>query len=472
MPHTEKNNSLQVLHLTRLLTLGSYVMLIMMLVAVRVEAGLHAGDVNGSDPMDVSAAERRLNVRTRCALSKHPESFGLLVYLWAMACGRAAWLDRDPQTTPQMRVDWAFNNLVFIRWWLDWIEVSGKPADTHFISMETHAANDISDQMLVHLVLLWGSYFPDRPFAPWLVGSDQNEHFNNELRSMRINQPDWTSADVLRLTARFIHMHVLQTQPGVHLPKVFSKKGFNRSAYTPSATGEHEHTGAFPTVTNIRERYWAAVERIRPLFVALGAAKDLQAAGRWHAPSLEEWASIEKACDMQEAARAEFERQARSADGATEEEQQEGEGEGDDDFDEAEELVEDGAEEETEFFPERIIKDRLKPGKRAEFREYLVKWRGWSDAEEDLSWEAHGELAVSNPQLVWKFVQGVRRSGKSLKIDKPNDEELEAAVSADASGGGEATSGEAAPAPAQPTQPEIDDSVDHAALIRMLTARI
>ena len=233
--HTVKNNSLQMLHLSRLLTLGNYVMLIMMLVAVRVEAGLHAGDVNGSDPMDVSAAERRLNVRTRCALAKHPESFGLLVYLWAMACGRAAWLDRDPQTTPLMLVGWAFNNLVFIRWWLDWIEVSGKPADTHFISMETHAANDISDQMLIHLVLLWGRYFSDRPFAPWLVGSDQNEHLNNELRSMRINQPDWTSADVLRLMARFIHMLVLLTQLGVHLPKVFSNKGFNRSAYTPSA---------------------------------------------------------------------------------------------------------------------------------------------------------------------------------------------------------------------------------------------
>ena len=24
------------------------------------------------------------------------------------------------------------------------------------------------------------------PFAPWLVGSDQNEHFNNELRSFRL----------------------------------------------------------------------------------------------------------------------------------------------------------------------------------------------------------------------------------------------------------------------------------------------
>ncbi|KOO30832.1 hypothetical protein Ctob_013295 [Chrysochromulina tobinii] len=418
-PHTVKNSSLQPLHLARLLTLGYYVMLTMMLVDVRVPAGLHASDVNGSDPMDVSAAERRLNVRTRRELAKHPESFGLLVYLWAMACGRAAWLDRDPHTTPRMRVRWAFNNLIFLRWWLDWIEVSGKPSGVHFISMETHAANVISAQMMVMLVLLWGRSFPDRPFAPWLVGSDQNEHFNSELRSFRINQPDWTFADVLRLAARFVHMLVLLTRPDVCLPKVFSKKGFNRSAYTPSADGEHVHP--FPALAEIREEYWAAVAFIGQLFVALGAAQELCEAGRWHAPSLEEWVSIEKACDSQE----------------------------------------------------KILKDKLVPGKRAESREYLVKWRGWSDAEEDLTWEAHIELAVSNPQLVWKYVQGVRLTGKSLKIDKPNDAQLEAAALADAGEEAEPAGGEPADAPARasPSQPEIE-AVDRAALIETLTACI
>jgi hypothetical protein len=65
-PHTVKNSSLQPLHLARLLTLGDYVMLTMMLVDVRVPAGLHASDVNGSDPMDVSAAEQK-----RCACCPH-----------------------------------------------------------------------------------------------------------------------------------------------------------------------------------------------------------------------------------------------------------------------------------------------------------------------------------------------------------------------------------------------------------------
>ena len=167
--HNQKNGSLQPLHLARLLTLGYYVALTMMLVRVRVAAGLLAGDVNGSDPMDVGAAQRRMNVATRRELAKHPESFGLLVYLWAIACGCAAFFDREPTTTPRMRVGWAFNCLVFFRWWLDWIEVTGKAAATYFISMEMHATYVIMCQMLVMLVLLWGRWFPTLPFAPWLA---------------------------------------------------------------------------------------------------------------------------------------------------------------------------------------------------------------------------------------------------------------------------------------------------------------
>eukprot|EP00966_Prymnesium_polylepis_P290459 6709546-Prymnesium_polylepis.1 len=140
----------------------------MMFVMVRLPAGLHAGDCNGSDPMDVSAADRRINVATRRELAKHPECLLLLAYLWAIACGCAAHLDRDPKTTPRMRVGWAFNCLVFLRWWLDWIEVTGKAAAVSFISMETHAGYVIMCQELVMLVLLWGHKFATLPFAPWL----------------------------------------------------------------------------------------------------------------------------------------------------------------------------------------------------------------------------------------------------------------------------------------------------------------
>eukprot|EP00966_Prymnesium_polylepis_P189340 4386616-Prymnesium_polylepis.1 len=67
-----------------------------------------------------------------------------------------------------MRVGWAFNCLVFLRWWLDWIEVTGRAATASFISMETHTTYGIMCQMLVILVLLWGSTFATLPFAPWL----------------------------------------------------------------------------------------------------------------------------------------------------------------------------------------------------------------------------------------------------------------------------------------------------------------
>ena len=136
-------------------------MLSMQLVDVRVPAGLLASDVNGSDPMDVGSAERRANMATRRELAKHPDSFGLLAYMWALANARAAWLDRDVSTTPIMRVGWAFNNLVFMRWWLDHIEVTNADHNC-FISMQTHAAHVIDDQMMAVLVLLWGSRFPTK----------------------------------------------------------------------------------------------------------------------------------------------------------------------------------------------------------------------------------------------------------------------------------------------------------------------
>ena len=93
--HTFKNGSLMPLHLSRLLMLGSYAMLAMMLVSVQIAAGMLASDVNGADPMDVGAAERRLNQATRRELAKDPANFGLVAYLWAVASARAAWMDRE-----------------------------------------------------------------------------------------------------------------------------------------------------------------------------------------------------------------------------------------------------------------------------------------------------------------------------------------------------------------------------------------
>ena len=69
-------------------------------------------------------------------------------------------------------------------------------------------------------MLLWGRDFPDRPFAPWLVGSDQCEHFFSELRSFRLNQPDWTFADALQLCKRFIHQMEMLSHAAQSIPDV------------------------------------------------------------------------------------------------------------------------------------------------------------------------------------------------------------------------------------------------------------
>eukprot|EP00966_Prymnesium_polylepis_P222752 5153036-Prymnesium_polylepis.1 len=106
------------------------------------------------------------------------------------------------------------------------------------------------------------------------------------MRSFRLNQPDWTFADVLQLTKRFIHQLVMMTDPNVRLPPIRTKKGFNRSLYRPSPTRDHVQT-EWLTVADVRAEYLAAVERVRPLIVALGMAEALRSAGRWHAPSLE-----------------------------------------------------------------------------------------------------------------------------------------------------------------------------------------
>ena len=98
--------------------------------------------------MDFEAAKRRSNVATRRALAEHPESFELLIYLWAVARGQAAWLIATEQLRRACGC-WALDILVFFRWRLDWIEVARRPSSTYFISMQTHAVAVLMAQMMV-----------------------------------------------------------------------------------------------------------------------------------------------------------------------------------------------------------------------------------------------------------------------------------------------------------------------------------
>ena len=76
-----------------------------------------------------------------------------------------------------MRVRWVCRTLVVLRWWKSWCVASNLPTHLHFISMETYAAHVIAAHAMILLVLLYAKRHPSKPFAPWLFGSDQCEHF-------------------------------------------------------------------------------------------------------------------------------------------------------------------------------------------------------------------------------------------------------------------------------------------------------
>ena len=475
--HDFKNGSLQPSLLTRLLTCGNFVMLQMMFVVVQQAAGMTAAAVNNADPMDVANAEERLNVSTREALAEDPSHFALLVFVWATACARASWMDRAPTTTPRMRIGWACNNLVFMRWWLDWIEVTNCDA-TNFISMETHASHVIQDQALILLVLLWGGYFPTKSFPPWLIGSDQCEHFFSECRAMRINQPDWKFADLLRIVQRFITSIKLSSDDDVHLPEVFSNKGYSGSKYTPSVDGQHVHTD-WPKAAEVRSEYAAAVERLRPVFVLLGCAEALQRAGRWHGPSLEEWESIERALDLEEAEQAEAaalrrKRRRPAAEAGSDSEEEDGDDGGGGEVPELEE-EDAGDDAGDDYFPEEIIDHRVGKGgprQMVEGRTFLIKWRGYSRSKDDLTWEKQSELiADGNGLLVHRYLQ----AHTSLKRPEALDAAVQAELLELGEAGGEASGddgGDGAGSSAPPQrQPDVEPA-DRAAVLAMLTALI
>jgi hypothetical protein len=481
--HDAKNGSLQPYHLACFLQLGNYALLAMMFVAVRAAAGLHASDVNNADPMDVPAAERRLNVATRRELAKRPECFGLLVYLWAIASARAAFLDRAPSTTPRTRVRWALRCLVFLRWWLDWIEVTASPS-TSFISMETHAAHVIQCQMLVMIVLLWGRDFSDKEFAPWLIGSDQNEHFFSELRAYRRGSSDFTLAECMRIVQRYISSLELFNREGVQLPPVFSNKGYSRSTWTPSPSNEYLFND-WPSAAEIRTIYLEEVEVVRPLMVALGCATALRSAGRWHMPSLEEWKAIEAALDQEEQQQARrgaprAARRRRPADESDESDENDESDKGsggssDGDGGQEEELDDEvgGEAEEEEHFPERILDHRLGKGAasvRVAGREFKIQWRGYGTGTQDVTWEKQSELIEDgNALLVHRYLQ----ANPTLKRPDGLDAAVQAAGEASSGEGGGSSevggSGNSGDDPAPPEQPAILP-VNMAVLLLLLTA--
>jgi hypothetical protein len=215
--------------MARLIMLGPwYPVLSMHLVCCqlwRKASGLYAGDVNGSEPMDVGAALRRLNVAVRQQLRTLPGTFDSIVYLYYGYCTTAAYFDREPTCKPRERVRNALRNLIFLRFWLAWFKASGTSRADHFISMETCSAFIIKDTMLVLYILLHGQQYADQPLATWLLGSDQNEKFNSEMRAFVLTKTEFGMKELVVLIRRWLHQSGSLSDPEVDLPDIFSNLG-------------------------------------------------------------------------------------------------------------------------------------------------------------------------------------------------------------------------------------------------------
>ena len=403
--------------------------------------------------MDFESARRKSNVAVRQGLQALPGTLGTIAYLWACACTMQAYFDRSPSTTTRMRIQWVCRNLAFLRWWRQWLLTMNLPLHLHFISGETFAALIMADHAMILLVLLFAERFPDKPFAPWLFGSDQCEHFFSEMRSYCINQPNWTMDELVPLIQRFVHEHEMLSRPNVHLPNVRSTKGYARSNYVPAQEPSSHVPSERHTCDDVRAAYTAAVEEVRGIFIVLGCAEDLREDSAWHEPPLEVWSAIEKAVQEEQQSAGEVqeqlarqtrehERAASSAagidDSSDDEEQmptgeagssEEGGGQGADEPIQAEVVEE---EEEAENFPEKIVGHKfLRTGRRrAEDRYLLVKWQGYS-SRLDLTWESQrnlledGHRALVRPYLLSNNLVLPAELRVDADAESDGDEEME-----------------------------------------------
>eukprot|EP00966_Prymnesium_polylepis_P336919 7391810-Prymnesium_polylepis.2 len=301
------------------------------------------------------------------------------------------------------------------------------------------------------------------------------------MRSYVINKPDWTLADFLKLAARYVHQLELFTRENVDLPAVFSEKGYNRSHFTPGTSGPHIFDD-WPIFAWCRAEYMRAVERLRPVFVALGAAEDLRNCNRWHRPSLEEWDAIEKQLDQEEreaacpfsskSAQRRNGEESSSDDGYVDSEEEGAEGGEDEGMVAATEAAT-GDQAPEEYYPERILKHRAGeggPAAKVEGREFLIKWFGFGTGTNDVSWEGQRQLIEDgHALLVHHYLQEhltlKRPEGLDAAVEAELLERGEAGLEPNEAEAGDEGSGEV------PEQPDIQPA-DMASVLEMLTSRI
>ena len=349
--------------------------------------------------------------------------------------------------------------------------------------METFAAFIVKDSMLLLYILLMGERYSDQPLAPWLLGSDQNEKLNSELRAFVLTRTEWSFKDLIALVRRWHYQSSLLSDPEVELPPVFSAKGYSRDHYSAEDSARFVYPQSdYPTEGELLTMYDEVVEELRPIFVALGMAEALHAAGRWDAPTLEVWSQVEAAMEEEEAAAAaaaeeeQFEEQARRARAARAET---AEGDGDDSDDDDDDDDDDGPAVEAPLPPppprewvvgkiydvESLVAARTLRGGVGE-REFLVKWEGWGANEQ--TWERQSALLLDVPEMVKAYC-----SAKGLRLEALDDDEEEGEQEAPAEEE-TATAGGAAPprAPSTVPAPPNLSAADREALLDRLTACI
>ena len=76
----------------------------------------------------------------------------------------------------------------------------------------------------------------------------------------------------MRILERHINQLMLLSDPDVHLPAVFSEKGFSRTNYTPADAVKYVQA-QWPSTSDVYAECLASIERVRPIFVATGCAE-------------------------------------------------------------------------------------------------------------------------------------------------------------------------------------------------------
>jgi hypothetical protein len=175
------------------------------------------------------------------------------------------------------------------------------------------------DHAVLLLALLFGSSAELRrkPFAIWLLGSNQIEHMLSEWRAFEQGNTTWTLLSVLNIAKRWLFQSRMLAALNVHLPPLVSNRGHSRSRYCPEDRSPHIHDD-YPTAAELLQMYAAVVVFVQEVLAALGMANTLFDAGLWDEPPLEEWAHV-RAAAAAEAERAAAHDDAAQFDGQAEE---------------------------------------------------------------------------------------------------------------------------------------------------------